>query len=85
MIRKKKRYILVYFEIKNIEEKELIRAIKARIVDLFGALGLKSISPKLIEMRPFFFIIRCSHDRADDLLFTISSMRDAPFFLYPSL
>ncbi|MCP8304515.1 MAG: hypothetical protein H3Z50_03475 [archaeon] len=83
MMRKKKRYILVYLESGYADDKELIRATRARIVDLFGAIGLQSINLKIMKIEPNFFILRCNHDRTDDLLFTISSMKFKDSALLP--
>lgn len=71
----KKRYILVYFDFDQINYKDLIREIKTRIMDLFGAIGLKSINVKMINMNANFFVLRCNLDSVDDLLFTLSSMK----------
>ncbi|MCP8308157.1 MAG: hypothetical protein H3Z52_05110 [archaeon] len=78
----KKRYILVYNEIKD-DYKELEREIKARIKDLFGAISLQSMDLRLIKMENNFFIIRCNHKHVDELLFTLSSMNFKGFALLP--
>lgn len=82
-MRKKKRYILVYLELGYANDKELIRSVRARIVDLFGAIGLQFINLKIMKIKPNFFILRCNHDRTDDLLFTISSMKFKDTALLP--
>jgi len=78
----KKRYILAYYGIKD-DNKELEREIKARVKDLFGAIGLQSMDLKIIKMESNFFIVRCSHKHIDELLFTLSSMKFKGFSLLP--
>ncbi|MGQ9469413.1 MAG: Rpp14/Pop5 family protein, partial [Nitrososphaerales archaeon] len=78
----KKRYIMVYCEMKD-DLKELEREIKARIKDLFGAINLQSMDLRLIEMETSFFAIRCNHKHVDELLFTLSSMNFKGFSLLP--
>jgi len=75
MIHAKKRYILIYSEVWYFEDKELIKTMKARIIDLYGAIGLQSINLKIMMTKSNYLIVRCNHDRVDDLLFIISSMK----------
>jgi len=70
----KKRYILVYHEIKD-DNKELEREIKARVKDLFGAIGLQSMDLRLIKMETNFLIFRCNHRHVDEVLFSLSLMK----------
>jgi len=78
----KKRYILVYHEIKN-DNKEIEREIKARVKDLFGAIGLQSMDLRLIKMETNFLIFRCNHKHVDEALFTLSSMKFKESALLP--
>ena len=75
MIHAKKRYILVYSEVGYFEDKELMKTMKARIIDLYGAIGLQSINLKIMMIKPNYLIVRCNHGRVDDLLFIMSSMK----------
>ena len=78
----KKRYVLVHYEMGE-DHKEMEREMKARVKDLFGAIGLQSMDLKLIKMEPNFFIVRCNHKHVDELLFTLSSMKFKGFSLLP--
>ncbi|MCP8315222.1 MAG: hypothetical protein H3Z53_12765 [archaeon] len=78
----KKRYILVHYEIRD-DHKELEREMKARVKDLFGAIGLQSMDLRLINIETNFFILRCNHKHVDGLLFTLSSMKFKGFSFLP--
>ncbi|MGQ9719506.1 MAG: Rpp14/Pop5 family protein [Nitrososphaerales archaeon] len=79
----KKRYILIYHKIERVDHVALESAIKARVSDLFGVVGLQSINLKLIRMEPNFFIIKCDHKHTDDVLFALGSMNFEGFTLLP--
>ncbi|NWG09479.1 MAG: hypothetical protein HXX80_04115 [Nitrososphaerales archaeon] len=79
----KKRYILIHHEIERVDHVALESAIKARISDLFGVVGLQSLNLKFIRMEPNFFIIRCDHKHTDDALFALGSMNFEGFTLLP--
>lgn len=70
----KRRYLLAYFEGERSLE-ELVRLIKARVSELYGALGLQSANIRLMELMPGFIAIRTNHQLIDEVLFALCTAK----------
>ena len=67
----KKRYILVYSK-EEVNEIDLLRTLRRKIIELYGAFGILRSSLRIFKKDANFFIIRTNHYFADEVLFALA-------------
>ena len=69
----KKRYILVYSK-DEVNEIDLLRTLRRKIIELFGAFGILRSSLRIFKIDANFFMIRTNHYFAGEVLFALALM-----------
>jgi RNase P/RNase MRP subunit POP5 len=66
----KKRYILVFSK-DEVDEIDLLRTLRRKIVELFGAFGIIKSNLRIFKTDANFFIVRTNHYFEDEVLFAL--------------
>lgn len=69
----RKRYILIYSSAES-NQYLLLRALKERIIELFGAFGVQKAGLKVFKIDSNFFIVRSDANVVDDVLFALATI-----------